>query len=68
MLSNVGLELKFIMYSNELRNKVISELVFFSKIGPGEKSLKLSLILKLKRQTSGRHFGPVIQTELRWHV
>ena len=25
-------------------------------------SLKLSIILNLKRQTSGRHFGPVIQS------
>ena len=54
------------MYSNKLRNKVISELFFFRKSAQGmavEKiSLKLSIILNLKRQTSGRHFGPVIQS------
>ena len=28
----------------------------------GKISLKLSIISNLKRQTSGRHFGPVIQS------
>ena len=61
------------MYSNKLRHKGISELFcFFRRLALGMAreriSLKLSLILKLKRQTSGRHFGPVIKTELRWHV
>ena len=61
------------LYSNKLSYKVMSELgLFFWKLAQGmawgKISLKLSLILKLKRQTSGRHFGPVMKSELRWHV
>ena len=54
------------MYSNKLRNKVISEF-FFLENWPKERlwkeiSLKLNIILNLKRQTSGRHFEPVIKS------
>ena len=54
------------MYSNKLRNKVISEF-FFLENWPKERlwkeiSLKLNMILNLKRQTSGRHFEPVIKS------
>ena len=53
------------MYSNKLRNKVIRE--FFLENWPKERlwkkiSLKLNIILNLKRQTSGRHFEPVIKS------